>query len=508
MNLSNLSTDSPVYQEQVITLLRRQRDESLKRGIDFQGLVSPEVFKRAFYPPLSLAAFVEKSSQIRLDPWQLHLCDLLESVTFSRGRRVLIHAPPQHGKSLIVSQRFPAWYLAVHASHVVKLAAYNITHASGFTRSLRDLMTSEEFCKWFPDPALRLTGKLTESEFSTHQRAQKLDAQPSVKALGLESGFTGQGAHLLIIDDPFASATDAQSPVMRERTWYFWEGTALPRLSKDSNVIAMFHRYHAQDLAGRLLDANGWEYYRYSAIADGNYVHPGTGLTYPDPMGRASGEHLSPRFSPGNITYKSQTPAIWLSQFIGRPTPKQGAMFLADNLTSIAPRDLPERFVTICRAWDLAATQDGGDYTAGVKIALDVHGRYYILDVVRFQKETNARNQIMLDTARRDGVSCKIHLPQDPGQAGKDQAAYLVRMFAGFQVRSEPVSGHKETRAEPFASQVNAGQVFMLENAWNMPFREELRAFPLGGYDDQVDAASDAFTELSQPVFRETRLLR
>ena len=90
----------------------------------------------------------------------------------------------------------------------------------------------------------------------------------------------------------------------------------------------------------------------------------------------------------------------------------------------------------------------------------------------------------------------KQSLPQDPGQAGKGQAAALVGMLAGHQAVTSLESGDKGVRARPLASQVNAGNVLMLRGAWNTDFVEELRLFPNGLHDDQVDAASRAFNEL------------
>jgi predicted phage terminase large subunit-like protein len=69
-------------------------------------------------------------------------------------------------------------------------------------------------------------------------------------------------------------------------------------------------------------------------------------------------------------------------------------------------------------------------------------------------------------------------------------------MLAGYSVKTERVTGDKETRAEPFSGQVNAGNVWLIEGDWNKEFIEELRLFPNGSHDDQVDAAADAFNEL------------
>src|SRR5262245_23230503 len=89
---------------------------------------------------LSLAAFVEETTNFKLEPWQLDLSTRLQELAYTHGRRLLIHAPPQFGKSIIVSQRFPAWMLARQPTSRVKLACHNITHASHFGKITRDLM--------------------------------------------------------------------------------------------------------------------------------------------------------------------------------------------------------------------------------------------------------------------------------------------------------------------------------------------------------------------------------
>jgi predicted phage terminase large subunit-like protein len=143
----------------------------------------------------------------------------------------------------------------------------------------------------------------------------------------------------------------------------------------------------------------------------------------------------------------------------------------------------------------MASTVDG-DWTAGAKIGKMPDGRFIIADMVRVREGPDQRDAMMLNTARRDGAAVKISIPQDPGQAGKTQVAYLTRALSGFRVMTSPESGDKITRAEPFAAQVNVGNVLMLRGAWNDALIDEMRMFPNGAHDDQVDAMSRAFSHL------------
>ena len=89
-----------------------------------------------------------------------------------------------------------------------------------------------------------------------------------------------------------------------------------------------------------------------------------------------------------------------------------------------------------------------------------------------------------------------ITIPEDPGAAGKFQTQYLFRHLAGHNISKIKPTGKKEVRAEGIASQVNAGNVYLVKGDWNKSFIDELRTFPLGKHDDQVDAMSDAFSQL------------
>lgn len=175
------------------------------------------------------------------------------------------------------------------------------------------------------------------------------------------------------------------------------------------------------------------------------------------------------------------------------PTPREGTFFKSDRITIDAATPNCQK---MSRAWDLAATAGSGDYTVGVKMGRDADGRIWILDVVRGQFETDQRDRIIKQTAALDGRGVRVRLPQDPGQAGKSQAMHMLRLLHGSAVNILPVTGSKDVRAEPFASQVAGGNVYMVQAEWNRTLLDELRVFPLGKNDDIVDALTDAYDEL------------
>ena len=128
-------------------------------------------------------------------------------------------------------------------------------------------------------------------------------------------------------------------------------------------------------------------------------------------------------------------------------------------------------------------------------------GRYIVADVKHIRKNANDVRKAVLSAATLDKVrykNVKITVPQDPGQAGKEQANSYVKMLAGHPIETIRPTGNKENRANPFASQVQAGNVLMLRGDWNEEYLAELESFPDGSHDDMVDASSDAFNKLSE----------
>ncbi len=458
-------------------------------------LVTPRKRVEGGLPP-SFQTFTAATLPFELHTWQArHLCPLIQRLADERGVRALVHAPPQYGKSILLAQRAPAYLLGRDPLHRVGLACYNETHAAGFGAVVRNLMQSPEFLALFPDGRARLKRDAAEGEFSTAARDALNDGQPSFLAMGLLSGFTGKGVDTLIIDDPYKSAEDARSEAINEKVWRFWKDTASVRIGTEANVVVMFHRYHLDDLAARLLGEGGWEYYRFPAVADEN--EDGS-----DPTGRELGELLSPRRSREWLTAQETGNILtYLGQFQGRPTVAEGLFFKVGMIQSVGALPATVRRV---RYWDLAGAAPGkGDFTVGALLASPGDGTFFIEHVRRGQWPAAERTGIIRQTAEADRArgNVAVYIEQAPGLA-KEPTEQLVRALAGYNVNADLAHKDKVSRAEPFAAQVNAGNVRMLRDSaadrWNAAFLDVLRVFPFGKFDDDADAAAGAFNKLAR----------
>lgn len=161
------------------------------------------------------------------------------------------------------------------------------------------------------------------------------------------------------------------------------------------------------------------------------------------------------------------------------------------------------------RVWDLAGTEPSTDnqdpdWTCGLLGSLSADGYFYLEHLERFREGPGGVRARIKQTAQLDGHEVPIRLPQDPGQAGKDQGASYVQMLQGFDVRVKTVTGSKLVRASGASAQASPkatgslrGRIRVVRGAWNEALFEELEAFPTGAHDDQVDVLSDLIAELT-----------
>jgi predicted phage terminase large subunit-like protein len=192
--------------------------------------------------------------------------------------------------------------------------------------------------------------------------------------------------------------------------------------------------------------------------------------------------------------WREQSPYFYAAQVQQRPRPREGVMFPRPLATIVDAAPAGLRWL---RYWDKAGTEGGGAFTAGVKMAVDPDGLIYIGDVKRAQHAALLRRKLMRQTAELDGVEVEHVIEQEPGSSGKDSSGDDIRNLAGYSVSSKPASGDKVLRADPFASQWQAGNVRLVRGDWNKAYLDETEGFPHAKLKDQTDASSGAYNELA-----------
>ena len=395
--------------------------------------------------------------------------------------RLMVLMPPGSAKSTYASLVFPAWWLARQPASSVIAASHTAELADHFGRRLRNLVAEEREALGY--------GLAGDSRAAHRFRTTR---GGEYFATGIHGPVTGRRADLVLIDDPIKSHAEAESALAREHVWNWYRSELTTRLKPGGRIVLVMTRWHEDDLAGRLLEAgDAWHTLRLPALAE-----PG------DPLGRPPGAALWPQWEDeAALARKRGTVGsrTWQALYQQSPTSAEGTLF---PVARIGLCDALPEGARMVRAWDLAATEAGEgrdpDWTVGLKLAQCPDGRLVVMDVVRLRGGPNEVTQCLIDTAARDGRAVPIGLPQDPGQAGKQQVAFLTARLAGHSVLASPETGAKLVRAMPVAAQAEAGRLLLLRGAWNQALLDELRDFPHGRKDDQVDALSRAHAMLGQ----------
>ena len=473
-------------------------DDVRSKEIEYIDIAPPP-----FEPTIPLVELFERLTRLKADGWQHDFCHRLEQSCADRSTArtwSVVHAEGQLGKSKILAQVFPAWILGHDPMHRVALATYNITRSQSHSKAVIELMNLPVYKEIFRDSAGWVKRGTAVSGWQTEARLSSTESQFSYNPVGLQSGLTGSGFDTLIVDDPYADQREAFSDTVRKNLQEFWDFTVGSRIGLFTNVFAMFHRYHVQDLAGYLLDTGDFDYWRYASIADGDYIHEETGMRFKDPLGREIGELVSPERRPHQYYAKPRTnPRVWNSMFQGKPTSDEGEFFNVSRIKIISPEEgeiRRQESIVLARAWDNAATAEGGDLTAGLLGGIRSDGGVTVFDAILEQVDSGARLGLQRSTAMIDGRDVAVCIPQDPGSSGKDMVFVTKQSLEGFSVHARPTMGSKEMRALPFSTAVNSGLVEFVEGPWNKRVLTALRDFPLSDVDDPVDAGADMYTYL------------
>lgn len=451
--------------------------------------------------PGYMAGWVHKDICRRLERF-------LQAVAEGKSPRLLIFCPPRLGKSLIASQYFPAWALGHHPEFEFIAASYNISLPTGFSRRIRETLRDAAYQAMFPDTRL--------SDESQAVEAWRTTAGGGYVAAGVGTGITGKGAHVFIVDDPVKDMEAADSAVIRDGTWEWWNSTAYTRIAPGGGVLGIQTRWNDDDWSGRILmamatgDGEAYEVCSYPAINEegDEYLLPDDTIrqfpagTEP-PLGaqllRAVGCALHPqRYDlehllriKKNLTASGQR-RVWSALYQQNPVPDEGAFFTKDMLRYVG-RPPDHKQGRVFQAWDFSITEkETSDWIVGACMMQDEFDNIYELDVMRFKvdEDGHALVDAVIDFYVKWGAWI---VGLEDGQIFKSIKSLLLRRMMERKVpvnfeTLQPLTD-KLVRAGPLRGRLQMGKCFF-SNA--LPLREEvdkeLLRFPGGKHDDIVDA--------------------
>lgn len=449
------------------------------------------------------------------------IAELLQAVADGDLKRLMLFLPPRHGKSELVSRLFSAYFLYLHPHKWVGLCSYGATLAETLSRSAR----------------ANFKAGGGELRFDSRSVTQwETTSGGGMWAAGVGGGILGKGFDLGIVDDPVKDAVEAASETTQEVHKEWWQSTFDTRKEPGAAIVIVMQRWNELDLAGWLLSQEmerkrpaKWTVVAWEAIKEAektqeeddplgigsfpsgidpakvkrvaNYLWPTSVQLAPD--WRQPGEALCPQrydvdaleeIKDGLSSY------YWHALYKQRPRAREGMLFKLEHFDIIEAHEVPKLLV-IVRGWDYGATEDAGDYTAGVKLGIDRRGHVYFLHMARGQWESATRDKNIRTLVVADGKVVYQGREQEPGSSGKDTATIFLNAFPGYRTFTWRPTGSKFERADPLIATAQNGKVHVVRAPWNTDLIDELVAFGSGtAHDDVADAAAGAYNEAATRI--------
>jgi predicted phage terminase large subunit-like protein len=500
MEINNLLPTNRAEKEKLFLLLRdKQRRKAL----------------------VNYATYVEYVNQGRWLPSRhlIHICGLAEqlindTLTDAEGNpiQILIFSlPPQHGKSVTITECLPSFYLGKHPDRRVIEASYGDDLAQRFGR--RNKQKIREFGKdLFSIEIDRAHASDTAFDIAEHQGG--------MISRGIMSSITGNPGDLIVIDDPIKNRQEADSKTYRNRLWEEWQNSIKTRMSARAKVVLILTRWHEDDLAGRIIENEP------GVMA----VNIPCEAEEDDPIGRMPGDALFPeigkdrawkdRFKDSYINDPTLTGGglrAWSALYQGHPVAMLGNVIKQywwrywmprgvelppvtvkdkdGNLLNIDAVELPDNFDRQIQSWDLTfKNSQGSDFVAG-GIWASSGARIYCLDQIYERLDFPGTIQAVLSlTAKWPNAITKLVEDKANGPA----VIAMLQKDVHAMVPVQP-DGDKVARMSAVSPLIEAGNVFLphpLIAGWVNAYIEQCCSFPNAPHDDYVDETSQALRHL------------
>jgi len=410
------------------------------------------------------------------------LSDALEAIERGELKRLIVLIPPRHGKSEIISLRFPCWYLAKHPEDYIVQAGYAESIALTHSRKARDIFVSLEMSRLFPAIHHRPERAGQEVIIPERQAAHEWGTKQggSYYAVGIGGGLTGRGFDVGIIDDPVKDEEEASSQTVRDKVWEWYKTVFRTRAQPDAAIIVVMTRWHQDDLVGRILKqaqedpaSDQWEVLHFQAITDGQALWP---VRYP----LSVLEQI--RSSIGSRAFESL--------YQGNPTIAEGQIIKREWWQYY--REAPE-FKRKIQSWDTAfKDKSQNDYSVCTTWGEAQNG-YYLISVWRSKVEFPELKRVAVSLYERDKPNAVLVEDKASGQSLIQE----LKRKTTIPVLPVKVDKDKVARANAVTPMIEAGKVYVPQNApWLYDYIEELSAFPNAEHDDQVDSTTQALSYL------------
>lgn len=410
------------------------------------------------------------------------LCQsVVEKIEHGEKVKICISVPPQHGKSMTITECLPSWFMGRNPNLRCIITAYNADIAEKFGD--RNRQKIKEFGKEvFGIEVSESQDNKTLFDIKGHSGGQY--------STGINGSLTSNNGALIIVDDPFKNEIEANNQAIRDMVWSNFTSAVMTRMRGKGNAIIVIHtRWHEDDLIGRLQKcetANEWVFVNIPCVWEkgvDKLLHRGVGETLCPEIGYD--------FSWANSIMKTIGKRQWNALYQGHPYIESGELVKREYLRFYNKKSKPLVFDDIVLSCDLSF---GGLKADNDPCCMSVWGRnggnHYLLKVINKKltfTETLERIQFICNefpTMKKKLIEKKAN--------GNATIETLNNTIGGF-VAFDPQAKSKQERLELCLPYFEAGNIYFPEEEVDSSIEElidQLLRFPKCTHDDFVDTIS------------------
>jgi len=443
----------------------------------------------------------------------------LQDVVNKKSPRLMIFAPPRHGKSELTSKRLPAYALGRYPDMTFIGTSWGADLASAVNRDIQRVIDSSEYRELFPDTTLFGKNIRTVADGSYLRNSdifEIVNHKGQYKNAGRGGGIAGRGGDVLLMDDVVKDAEEASSQVTRAATWEWYVNDLYTRLMPGAGILLIMTRRHQDDIAGHLLDnmkrgGEQWEVVNFPAIAEADEFDEDKVLL------RREGEPLHPerytlemleRIKLGTSDEPGVGSKVWASLYQQRPSAAEGNIFKRENwgwfkpFKALGTMTVDERknlfttlgIINVIQSWDTAlGGKKQNDYTACTTLGI-AKNRYYVLEVWKDRlefPEVRRVVQLLYDKWKPS----KVYV-EGGGSASGKATVQSMRRDSRVPLFESVRATDKVLRADTVSPTQEAKLILLPEGEiWVADFVESASNFPNVKNDDDVDSFIGAMEE-------------
>lgn len=417
------------------------------------------------------------------------------------GKRpvLILTAPPQHGKSSLVSRCLAPYLFGRLAPYLpatyIAGVSYALGLARGFTREVRGIMSDSVYRAIFPATSMiGFRGVATAGEFELPSEDPRLPS--GYRGVGVGGVLTGKPVHVLLIDDSVKNSQEALSPVVQDAREAWFDSVAQTRMQEKSGTILIGTPWSSNDLLARVRRKfQGSPRLRILSFPALN--EPGeSGFREDLPRG-ALVPHLHSIEKLRDMK-KHISAFWWAAMFQQVPMAEFGAIFKREGVRYYRRADLPAQFVKMIISVD-ATFKDGqaSDFVAAGVWAKSADDRVWLLAKRREKLAFMATAHAIVDLKRTNPRATRTLIEDAAnGAALVDMLKKHIPGLVGV-----PPMGSKEARAHAVSWAWENGQVMLPhpdEDPSIVTWVDEITSFPdsVTGNDDTVDCMTIALHDL------------